>query len=402
MEHFLENLSNQTLLARLETLVQRNRTVEVELLTYLGEVDARRLYLEEGYSSMFLYCVRGLHFSEAIVYGRIRAARTARCHPEILEALRRGDLHVTAVSLIAARLTEENCVEWIQLAEHKTAEEIKRFLADKRPKPSVADCLRRIPTPAISAPATQALLIGEPAKLGNPVIVPTAVCVKAKLPADGFTPVQSTGRVEIPMSGKTADVSGKQKAVVDQNAEAPLSAMLQGEKFPLKPASHSAPLGGERYRVCFTADGELHAQLLELRALMRHQIPNGDIGKILGRAVAFLLREIRKRKFGEVLAPRFETPAMETPQVARIRPVRSISAVIRRVVFQRDGGRCSYVSPQGRRCDSRDFLEFHHVTPWARTQTHSVEGIALRCRAHNQYHARRDFGEKHMERFRKP
>ena len=51
--------------------------------------------------------------------------------------------------------------------------------------------------------------------------------------------------------------------------------------------------------------------------------------------------------------------------------------------------------------DAAEFLEFHHIDPWARSGTHSAEGIALRCRAHNQYEARRVFGEEHMARFRK-
>jgi hypothetical protein len=74
--------------------------------------------------------------------------------------------------------------------------------------------------------------------------------------------------------------------------------------------------------VRFTADGELHAQIQELRALMRHQIPDGDLGRL------------------------------------------------------------------------------HHAEPWVDSRAHAVENVTLRCRAHNQYAAVRDFGERHMARFR--
>ena len=88
---------------------------------------------------------------------------------------------------------------------------------------------------------------------------------------------------------------------------------------------------------------------------------------------------------------------------APINPVdgasRHIPTAIRRAVVRRDAGRCRYVSPDGLRCDAAEFLEFHHIDPWARAGTHSVDGISLRCRAHNQYEARRDFGEEHMARF---
>ena len=82
------------------------------------------------------------------------------------------------------------------------------------------------------------------------------------------------------------------------------------------------------------------------------------------------------------------------------KPSRHIPAAIRRTVARRDAGRCTYRSPEGRRCRAREFLEFHHLDPWTRARTHSIEGITLRCRAHNQYQACRDFGERRMARFR--
>lgn len=70
------------------------------------------------------------------------------------------------------------------------------------------------------------------------------------------------------------------------------------------PGSRGVGLGAERYRVQFTADRELYEQLQELRALMRHQVPDGDLSKILARAVKTLLERVRKQKFAETSAPR--------------------------------------------------------------------------------------------------
>jgi hypothetical protein len=148
--------------------------------------------------------------------------------------------------------------------------------------------------------------------------------------------------------------------------------------------------------VQFVADRELYAQLQELRALMRHQIPDGDLGKILARAVATLLERVRKQKFGETSKPRTARPLSPDGISSR-----HIPATIRRAVSQRDGRRCTYVSSSGRRCDSREFLEFDHVDAWSRTRAHSIDGITLRCRAHNQQRARIDFGEPHMARFQR-
>ena len=55
----------------------------------------------------------------------------------------------------------------------------------------------------------------------------------------------------------------------------------------------------------------------------------------------------------------------------------------------------------GRRCAVRDFLEFIHLDPWARSERHSAERIELRCWEHNHYEAERDYGAAFMARFRK-
>lgn len=72
MSGLLAGLPNAQLLARVRDLVKRGNEAEAELLAHLGEVDARRLYLEEGCSSMFVWCQRVLHFAEGVAYKRIQ------------------------------------------------------------------------------------------------------------------------------------------------------------------------------------------------------------------------------------------------------------------------------------------------------------------------------------------
>jgi 5-methylcytosine-specific restriction endonuclease McrA len=137
---------------------------------------------------------------------------------------------------------------------------------------------------------------------------------------------------------------------------------------------------------------------------MRHQIPDGDVGKVLAKAVAVLLKQVRAQKFGECSAPRAARrkraeSAERVEQADTPPPSRQIPAAIRRAVSRRDRERCTFVSATGRRCGSRNFLEFHHRRPWARNRSHAIDGITLRCRAHNQHEAERDFGAKHMEHF---
>jgi hypothetical protein len=66
-------------------------------------------------------------------------------------------------------------------------------------------------------------------------------------------------------------------------------------------------------------------------------------------------------------------------------------------VYLRDDARCSFVAHDGRRCDARALLELDHAEPWARLGEAGVDNLRLRCRAHNQWHARECFGARHID-----
>jgi hypothetical protein len=99
--------------------------------------DARKLYLQEGYSSMFAWCVGELGFSEDATYKRTQAARAAQEHPAILDALASGALHLSAVCMLAPHLTPENADELFAAATRKTKAQIEHLLAERFPKPDV-------------------------------------------------------------------------------------------------------------------------------------------------------------------------------------------------------------------------------------------------------------------------
>ena len=69
-------------------------------------------------------------------------------------------------------------------------------------------------------------------------------------------------------------------------------------------------------------------------------------------------------------------------------------------MWERDQGRCTFIGTTGHRCEARRFLEFDHIDPVARGGKATVEGMRLRCRAHNQYEAERTFGAGFMRRKR--
>ena len=79
---------------------------------------------------------------------------------------------------------------------------------------------------------------------------------------------------------------------------------------------------------------------------------------------------------------------------------RHIPDSIKREVFVRDGGRCSFTNEEGQRCSETGNLEFDHRDGFARNPVHRADRIRLLCHAHNQHAAERMYGREFMERAR--
>jgi hypothetical protein len=94
-------LTDSELLTQVVAIAQLERHATANLIAALAELDARRLYLAAGYSSLFTYCTHVLHLSEHAAYGRIEGARAVRRFPTILGRLADGALTLTAVCLLA-------------------------------------------------------------------------------------------------------------------------------------------------------------------------------------------------------------------------------------------------------------------------------------------------------------
>ncbi|MBI3998049.1 MAG: HNH endonuclease [Armatimonadetes bacterium] len=238
----------------------------------------------------------------------------------------------------------------LALARHKSKREIEALIARLRPQPPVPDVIRKLP-------------------------------VRIQAASQAPLPVGAQGT---PSPSRDDDTHASMPAVPPSTMPAPA----------MPPARRAvvSPLAPERYRVQFTASAELHAKLREAQALLRHQIPDGDLEQIFDRALEALLATLHKQKLAAT-----DRPREKRRQASRAAPPssprsRHIPAAVRRTVWARDDGRCAFVSSTGQRCTEEGFLEFHHVVPYARGGPSTVENLELRCRAHNGYEAERHFG----------
>jgi hypothetical protein len=154
------------------------------------------------------------------------------------------------------------------------------------------------------------------------------------------------------------------------------------------------PTAPARYRVQFTIGQETHDRLRRLQALLGPEVPNGDPAVIFDRAVTLLLEKVEKAKCGSAAI----RPGTDSSPQAGDRNTRTIPRWVRREVQRRDGGRCAFVSRDGRRCTERHFVQYHHIIPWALGGRATPDNIALRCRRHNQHEADVVFGPRKGQR----
>lgn len=85
------HLSDRDLLDATARAAADERRTTADLIALLAELDSRKLYLGEGFSSLFTYCTHVLRLSEPAAYSRITVARAARRFPILLEI---GRAHV--------------------------------------------------------------------------------------------------------------------------------------------------------------------------------------------------------------------------------------------------------------------------------------------------------------------
>src|SRR6185436_12523920 len=86
-------LSDGDLLCQTSLVAARERDSTVELVGHLAELDARKLYVAEGYGSLFAYCAGPLRLAEHAAYNRIEASRLSRRFPVVLDLLTDGSLN---------------------------------------------------------------------------------------------------------------------------------------------------------------------------------------------------------------------------------------------------------------------------------------------------------------------
>jgi 5-methylcytosine-specific restriction endonuclease McrA len=403
-------LSDAELLMATRSLVGRSNQLLAALLAHLGEVEARGIHRIRACSSLYVYCIYELRYSEDEAYRRVAAARLVRRFPALLDAVASGELHLTGLLMLGPHLTEQNISQVLLRAKHRTKKEIARLVRELDPLPEVPPRIEPLgPAPARlvpAAPTWQAFVSS---------LCPVRELSPGERPRDWM---------EDASEGDAAASAGF--TLSDNEAVSTRAGVGASGQDPL-----AEPLSPQRYKVQFTAGEEYVKLVEEAQALLSHSAPRATLDEIQLRAMRALVTELKRRKHAATARPKkppaestdasrstargesarksepkseFEHPPSDAKsRESRVetesprRRGRHVPAAVRRAVFERDQARCTYADPLGRRCAETHRLELHHLSAFALGGEHTKENLTLRCRAHNALAAEQAFGRDFIE-----
>ncbi len=339
----LSHLQDHDVQKGLLAAVPIERTATAAVLAHIAEFDARQLYRDQACSSMFVYCVRELGYSEDGAQRRLQAARLARRFPLLFDALADGRLHMTALALLEPHLTEQNAVELVAAASHRSKAELVRELAVRFPRDGAA------------------------------------VLTKS---ADS----QGTSPAPARVDGADGEV-GADESSFDGDLGALLTATSPGAVAPSPfRRDRLTPISADAWALEATLDQETCDMLRRIHALRGRGVSPHDLAGVIKRALRLLEDDLLMRKLGAGTGRRrgSKNPWHVTP-------------VVMRLCWKRDDARCTFVGENGRRCNETHDLQFDHIIPPDRGGDGSLGNVRLRCRAHNLHAAEKLYGRQFVQ-----
>jgi len=356
----LKSLSDKALVQQLHQLIRQEKQLTLQILPHLAEVDRRELYMKWGFSSLTDYCVSHLGYCESSAGRRVCAARVIRRCPEVYDLLQSGKVTFSAVIVASGAFTPHDKTELLERIAGKSQGEVRRIVAEYKPPTPIPDqarptmVMKAVPSAGASSKDAGAR---QPAKVG-----------------------------EIPTRSE-----GKKLTSVENST-------------PLEMSAQRAVVTIERmYDIRFAGDEELIVMMAWLRSHLSGRYPRGAsyldmfkwaIGYVREREDMTKRAERRKQK-------RSSKPSHSTRDRGGT-PSRYIATKTKEKVWARDGGKCAYVSPSGRRCNSTRNLQYdHHPIPFARGGPSTSENLRLLCANHNKHTAAMVYGKAHMETYHK-
>ncbi len=267
------------LMRNMRALCGEERSALCDFLCGLSAIENRQLHLSLGFPNMFELCRVEFGLSEGCIYRRLQVSRKIKHYPELLTALRAGQINLTLASLLCPYLGK---FAWSELLS-RVAGQSKR---------SAQKTLRDL----------------------------------AALGEDSQTKV----RIQY--------------------------------------------LGKEHYSYKLKIPASLHHQWERVKELLSHQVPDGDLQSILTILTqAYLNKNDLQNK-----------PAA-SPDLWQhySSPTRYIPKGLKHLLLEKAEHSCQYISPEGRRCTQKRYLDIDHIIPISAGGQTTFPNLQVLCHAHN-------------------
>ena len=370
-------MNNDELVLTLKSLVQKERELATQILHLLDEVDRRKLYLEQGYGSLFDWCMGVLGYSNGAAHRRIQSMRLIRALPEVEAKIESGELSLSVAAQAQSYFRQEDL---------RRKESHAPKLDPLEKKTLVEDLLG---LSSREAERKLSLLSPEPEAFE-----------KKQLLRDGRTLIQFTASPEL-----MAQLEDLQALLSHQNPEGKLEGLVKlisqmALKKLLGPSVSSAskssnprvskqkslePKGLEPKNLESKTSGS--STLAPTSHSSTSTFPTSEIESKTSTSAskhksstADQASQTSQRDFDSLMPP----PEFQTPS-SRYIPIAN-----RRTIWREAQSRCTFIDPKtGKVCSSRYRLQIDHLLPYALGGTHSVDNLTLRCAAHNRYAAKK-------------
>ena len=411
----IKKLSDQNLLFQTKYLVQKERNITIQVLRHLSEIESRKLHLKRGFASLFDYAVRDLGYSHSAAYRRIKVMKLCREVPEIVSKLKAGSLNLTTVSKLQAYFEKQ----------------------DKKAKKSQTEF-------NLTNQEMDTIFVGGDENCKNNNII-VECDLEKNLPATikkNFPPAAPRVMNETKQKTKSDEpglnfnqkmdlleqVTGKSSRQTEK-----LLCEMDTEIYQIKDKVRY--LNKDQIEIKLTVNKNSYENLETLKSLLSHISPNMSYGKLfqtlseLGLNKYDPRRKLKKqneKKKNKIKKTQTVAPAKAGIQktdikqcICKVAPVferrdeaatikknfppatgrvknnkdasqrkqsRYIPVQIKRLVWTRDQGQCSYICPETKKkCGSKHFLQIDHIHPYSLGGSSKLSNLRLLCAGHNQY-----------------
>ena len=321
--------------------------LENELIAVLQEIEAQKIYLELGFSSLFKYATASLGLSEANAYTFIAVARKAKSIPLLQQSLEEASVSVSKVKPILAVLEPENSKAWIQKAKTLSKAEIEKQVAGLSPKARKREKVQYVRKEALRMHLEVKEEIYQKLKRVQEI--------------SASKNLEETLEALVDVYLKTKDPIEKAKRILKKSSAAPGSHRPGG--------SDSATVGGLPTGR-FPTEGQPTGAQPPVRVLTNVCVIKSE--KTLPGESDCVLKSERTLP-GDKVFGRGPIPAK-----------------IKHQVFLRDGGRCQYRGTNGQLCGERKFVQIHHLEPLWQGGGNGVDNLLSLCHPHHDYFHRED------------